>query len=277
MLQTHAVYSDGTVDIATSARTAVTGTTTLWNTAVTGMGFNNVRVGGKMTFVGGTDVYTVGAVGSDTGITLVDRYIGTDALSGASYTYFEDEYALASDFARPLDVRQFSSAIDLPILGRQEFYQRFPRNSTTGRPQRCTLLELGPTTSVSPQPRILIHPAPDQVYNIPYRYITSHLAVTSAGSGAADLVNDTDEPIIPLRYRHLLIYYALYQWYRDRKDDARAQEANSDYVDLYKRVAGDTSAETGKASLRVVRRGGMVGPRRTGRYSTGTRFDELRD
>src|SRR5258706_301059 len=85
------------MQIATSARTTVTGSSTLWNTAVTGMGFNNARVGGKMRF-DTTDVYTVSTVGSDTAITLASRYIGDSALSGSTYSYFEDEYALAADY-----------------------------------------------------------------------------------------------------------------------------------------------------------------------------------
>src|SRR3990167_5541820 len=58
-ITTHAPYTTGTVDITAAARTTVTGTSTLWNTAVTGMGFNNARAGGKMVFSGSTDVYEV--------------------------------------------------------------------------------------------------------------------------------------------------------------------------------------------------------------------------
>src|SRR5262245_12669496 len=69
VLNTHAPYSTGTIAIALSARTTVTGSSTLWNTAVTGMGFNNARVGGKMVF-GDNEVYQVSAVTNDTSITL---------------------------------------------------------------------------------------------------------------------------------------------------------------------------------------------------------------
>ena len=79
-LQTHAPYTTGTVAITASARTTVTGSSTLWNTAVTGMGFNNARVGGKMTF-GSSDIHEVTVVTSDTAITIDPRWMG-DALSG---------------------------------------------------------------------------------------------------------------------------------------------------------------------------------------------------
>src|SRR3990167_1285935 len=160
-LLTHAPYTTGTVDITAAARTTVTGTSTLWNTTVTGMGFTNARAGGKMTFAGSSEVYTVSTVSSDTALTLESRYIGTAALSAATYSYFEDEYALASDFWRSVDLRKFSDDRRIEILSRQDFYRAYPRNSATGVPRRCTIIDLVPSASVTPRPRILFHPAPD--------------------------------------------------------------------------------------------------------------------
>lgn len=282
VLNTHATYTTGTVDIALATRTTVTGTATLWNTAVTGMGFNNARVGGKMTFSGATDVYTVSAVGSDTSITLADRYIGTAALSAATYTYFEDEYALASDFFRLVDARRFSTEMPIPVISRREWYAQYPRNSVTGLPRVCTIIDLVPSGNVSTQPRVVFHPAPDLVYNIPYRYITSNLATSSAGVAQVNLSADTDEPIIPLRYRHALVFYAIAQWYRDRKDDARSSEANGEYVTLVQRMAGDFAPEQDRPRLvprrRTYLRGSAgYGAHQRGRYATGAWFDELQD
>lgn len=279
VLQTHATYQDGTVAIALATRTTVTGTSTLWNTAVTGMGFNNARAGGKMTF-DNIDVYTVSAVGSDTAITLTDRYVGDTALSGASYTYFEDEYALASDFFRLVDARTFTDALDLEVLSRQEFYRRYPRNAHTGTPQKVTLIELGPSGDVNPRPRAVFYPAPDRVLNIPYRYITANLAVSSGGTAQTNLSADTDEPIVPVRYRHVLVFYALYQWYRDRKDDVRTELARAEYENLLTRITNDTAPERDIPRLRTNRRrylAGVAGFRRSSRYTTGTAFDEMRD
>lgn len=276
-LNTNATYTTGTVAIALSARTTVTGTDTLWNTAVTGMGFNNVRAGGKIRF-DSSDIYTVDSVASDTSLTLTERYTGTAALSGDTYTYFEDEYALASDFWRLVDMRQFSDVVDIPVYSRMDFYRRFPRNSTLGNPLGCTIIDLAPSGSVSPQPRVLFHPAPNSVMTIPYRYITSNLAVSSAGAAQTQLSADADEPIIPLRYRHVLIFYAIAHWYRDRKDDARAQSANAEYVDLVRRMAGDLAPEHDTA--RIIRRQPMrrnFSARGATRYGIGTRFDEMRD
>jgi len=49
----------------------------------------------------------------------------------------------------------------------------------------------------------------------------------------------TDEPIVPLRYRHALVFHALANWYRDKKDDARMEAAKGEYTDLMLRIVSD--------------------------------------
>lgn len=283
-LITHATYNTGTVTISDSARTTVTGSGTLFNTAVVGLGFNNTRVGGKMTFSGNTEVYEVSAVGSDTSITLSSRYVsnlGTGLAAGSSYTYFEDEYALASDFYRPVDLREFSQDMNIPLIGQAEFRRRYPRNSITGKPKVASIIQLPFSGNTTPRYRVVLHPAPDATYSIPYNYITSFLAVTSAGVEQTQLVNDTDEPIVPLRYRHAIVFHALYHWLRDRKDDARSQEAKQEYVDIMSRIANDTTIGTDRP--RIVPRTGQYygfGRRRggrLGRFDVSNRFDQLLD
>lgn len=277
-IQTHATYTTGTVTIAAATRTTVTGASTLWNTAISGMGFNNARAGGKMTF-SGAEVYEVSSVDTDTQITLSSRYVG-DALAAASYTYFEDEYPLASDFSRPVDLRNFTTELDIPLVGPQEFRRRFPRNNRTGRPSIATLLQLGFSSNTTPRYRIALHPVPNAIYHMPYDYITTNLAVSSAGVEQTQLVADSDEPIVPLRYRHVIVLGALYQWLRDRRDDARSGEVKTEYSALLTRMTGDTLV--GADNPRFVP---MVGNyyrqasrprRRGGRYDPGGQFDSLR-
>ena len=239
-LLTHAPYTTGTVSITAAARTTVTGSSTLWDTAVTGMGFNNTRIGGKLLLGGQSEIYEVSAVGSDTSITINPRYSG-DALSGASYTYLEDEYALADDFHRPLDWRQFSEEIKIDLMGPQEFRRRWVRNSRLGSPKHATIIQLAfsSASGTSPSYRVVLNPVPNTEMQIPYQYITTNLAVSSAGAEQTQMTATTDEPIIPLTYRHVLVLHALYNWYRDRKDDARSQEAKAEYVELVQRMSGD--------------------------------------
>jgi hypothetical protein len=216
-------------------------------------------------------------VGGDTSITLADRWLGDTALDGDTYTYFEDEYALESDFYRLVDVRRFSTVFNIPVISRKEFYQRFPLNTTTGTPQIATIIDLAFGSTSARQQRVVFHPAPSTVMNIPYRYITSNLAVSTTGTAGAQMSSDDDEPIIPLRYRHVLVFYAIAQWYRDRKDDARSQEAGAEYVDLVRRMAGDYAPEEDRP--RFVPKRAFRGPRiaTSRRYSTGDEFEQMRD
>ena len=279
---TKGAYVIGTVATSTSARTTVTGNGTLWNTAVPGYGWKNANAGDKIQFGGSGDVYLIASVGSDTTLTLTDKWVGATALSAQSYTIFSDEYSLASDFWRLRDARQFTTAFMLPCISRREFFQRFPRNNVTSLPQVCTIIDLAPSGNTTRVPKVVLHPPPDQPYNIPYWYQTINLALTSTGVGATDLVGDTDEPIIPQRYRQLLVAYAVREWYRDRKDDARSNEAAAWYQDLLRRAANDSEPERDHPKI-IMRtwqyKAGVAGRLRTGhsRFTTGRRWDELRD
>src|SRR3990167_3862389 len=173
VLITHAHYSTGTVSITSAtSRTAVVGASTLWNTAVTGFGFNNARVGGKMKFAGLNEILEVSAIGSDTAMTLASNYTGAD-LSAATYTYFEDEYALASDFDKPVDARMFSTDLDIRFIGPIEFRRCFARNDLSGKPRVATLIPLTFSSNTTARYRLVLHPYPDDEYSIPYDFVTS--------------------------------------------------------------------------------------------------------
>lgn len=237
LLRTHAPYTTGTVSISVGS-TSLTGSSTLWNTA-NAYNENNMRVGGKVILAGGKDLYTVSSVGSDTASTLNTRYVGDAALSGEEYTYFEDEYALASDFLRPVDFQSFTDDASIALIGRAEWRRRYPRPNVSGRPKVASLLDLSFSGSTSPVRKVVLYPYPNNVYLIPYTYISNAVAVTSAGVEGTALSSDTDEPTMPLRYRHAIVFHALYHWYRDKRDDARSQEAKAEYVDIMQRIVND--------------------------------------
>jgi hypothetical protein len=278
VLITHAPYSTGTVSItAATSRTAVVGSSTLWNTAVTGYGFNNARIGGKMKFAGLNEIYTVSAVGSDTAITLESNYTGAD-LTAATYVYFEDEYALASDFDKPVDARLFSTDLNIPFIGPMEFRRRYARNDTSGKPRVATLNVLSSSGNTTPRPRLCLQPYPNDEYSIPYDYVTSNRAVSSAGVEQAAMTADTDEPLMPLKYRHVPVAHALSNWLADRKDDLeRSLKAQKDYEQLMTRITNDAGIGM-KDRPRLIARAGFNGSRRgrRGRYSTNDDFDEMR-
>jgi hypothetical protein len=134
--------------------------------------------------------------------------------------------------------------------------------------------------STAPRRRVRFYRPPSDARYIPYAYVTANLAVTAAGVEQAQLINDTDEPIVPLYARHLIVMKALEHWYRDKKNDSRSQEAKAEYVDGITRLLGDV--ENGAQRPRMepnitgyVRRSRE--PYRSGRtrkHVLGTGFDE---
>lgn len=250
-LVTQAQYTTGTLT-ATKGSTTITGSGTAWNTA-SSFSINNMRAGGKIRINGGTEVYEISSVSNDTSATLTSRFTQT-TVSGASYVYFEDEYALASDFLRPIDMRQFSDDMNIELIGRTEFRRRYSRNYITGRPQVATIVDLAFSANTTPVRKVALYKPSDVVYMIPYTYVTSNLAVSSAGSAQANLSADSDEPIVPLRYRHIIVLHALYNMYRDAKDDDRSMLAKAEYEQLLSRIVADT--EIGESRPQVVPRTG---------------------
>lgn len=275
-LVTQPDYNTGTVTISQGSA-SLAGTSTAWNTN-NAFGVDNMRVGGKLTIGGSAEVYEVSAVGSDTAATLDTIFIDADVSAG-SYQYFEDEYALDAAFLRPIDLNYFDQNRSIPLISRTEFRQRYPRNKTPGKTVVATIIDLAFSGSTTPVRKLLLHPPPADAQVIPYWFVTRNLAVTAAGAEQAQLVNDTDEPIVPLQYRHVLVFHALYHWYRDKKNDQRRAEAKSEYTDLILRIAGDQEIGGKRPQIqprigsytRAARR-----PYRGGRYTVGSSFDELR-
>ena len=141
---------------------------------------------------------------------------------------------------------------------------------------------LGSSSPDTPVRRVALYPIPQQSLLIRYHYITSNLAISSAGAAQTQLSADADEPIVPLRYRHAILFHALYHWYRDREDDPRSQVAKQEYTDLVLRIAGDT--EIGGRRARLVPRLGSYTRRARrpysgspGRFDKNGAFDRLED
>ena len=237
-----APYETGTVSIAVGS-TSLAGASSTWNTN-NSYGVANMRAGGKVTIAGTTDIYRVSSVTNDTTATLSTRYVASSDASASDYRYFEDEYALASDFLRPVDIQIFSSAFRIPIVSRTEFRSRYPRPNVSGRPRVACLFDEGFSGSTTPVRKVVFYPYPDAAYVIPYAYITTAVGVSSVGANLTSLSSDTDEPIVPLTYRHAIVLHALAHWYRDKKDDARSDQAMAEYVDIVGRIVSDHDVGT---------------------------------
>ena len=279
VLRTQQKYNTGTVTI-TQGSASLTGSSTAWNTNNV-FGVANARTTGKIVIAGTPDVYGIASVDSDTGITLNDAFVGSD-ISAESYLYFEDEYALNDDFLRPLDQQYFDSNSNIPLIGRDEFRRQHPRNKTPGKIKHATIVDRAFSGNTSPVRRVRFYLPPDDFYLVPYAFITDKLAVSSSGTEQVQLSADDDEPIMPLRYRHLIVWHALHLWYRDKKNDTRAQEAKAEFVDLWSRTVSDTEIGAKRAKINPQVGGYKTRARhpyskRNSRYTTGTAFDEIRD
>lgn len=267
---TQAQYTTGTVT-ATLGSTTLTGSGTAWNTA-NAFSVNNMRANGKIRIAGALNPYTIASVGSDTAAVLSSKFTEATA-SAQTYVYYEDEYDLATDFLRPLDMQRFSDQVPIELIGRTEFRRRYPANSVPGRPSAACIIDYAPSGNTTPIRRVKFHAPPSTNLTIPYSYITSNLAVSSAGVAATSLSATTDEPIVPLRYRHAILFWALAQWYRDKKDDARAESARADYTDVMLRIIGDVEIGANRPQLRPRIQGYARRAQRPWSGGRGRRFD----
>ena len=280
-LVTQPKYTTGAITIAQGAVSAV-GTTTLWDTN-NAFGIANVRAGGKLSVAGSPNVYEVAAVSDGTNLTFTPMFVDA-TVSAESYSYFEDDYALAADFLRPLDLQFFNNDHTIELIGEGKFRANFPRNNQPARnPVVAAIYDAAFDGSTSPRRRVLLSPPPDQAAIVPYTYVTANLGVTSAGAEQAELSSDTDEPIVPLRYRMAIVHKAASQWYLERRNDLERSAANESlYQALVQKLMADIEVGGDMPQFRprvggYRRRAERPYGGRGGRHTLGTAFDELRD
>lgn len=281
-LVTQAQYTTGTLSVSQGS-TTLTGSGTAWNTN-NAFTVHNMRAGGRIRIAGSLTPYTISSVSTDTAATLTSKFTEADQ-TAQTYLYFEDEYDLATDFLRPVDLRRFSPECNIGLIGRNEFRRRFPANSTPSNyPAFACINDYAPSGNTTPIRRVQLAPPPSIAQTIPYSYITNLLAVSSAGVGQTALSAATDEPIVPLRYRHVLVYHALNAWYRDQKDDTRAADAKAEYTDAMARMMADVDTGASRPSIQPnVGRYARAAQRpwrgygEGRRYTVGSAWDEMRE
>ena len=279
VLVTQPQYNTGTVSI-NQGSTTLTGSLTGWD-SLNSFGRANIRPGGKLVIDSGLEVYEVASLETDASLTLTSMFTQASVTS-VEYRYFEDEYALDADFLRPLDQQFFDENTTIDLIGRREFRMRYPRNNIAGKPMIGTLVDREFSGNTTPVRKVKFWKPPNEAYTIPYAFVTNKLAVQNDGTAATSLSNDDDEPIVPLQFRHAIVYHALQHYYRDLKDDQRSQAAGNAYTDLMLRVLSDQEIGSNRPQLRP-RIGTYADSarspykrRRSHRYTTGTRFDEIR-
>jgi hypothetical protein len=256
--------------------------------------YQNAEPGTKFIFNGDlTKLYEFQSAASATAGTLTSVFLG-DTNAAATIRGFRAEYPLASDFLKPVDAKQFGDYRNLPLVDRILYRRLYPHSVTPGTPRVATIYEraIYQATPVADDEyqvkRILMHPAPSTVLQIPYSYVTSNLAINNitttgsdtAGEARPSMVDDDDEPIVPRQGRHAIVLYALAEIYRDARDDQRETSAREQYVDVVNRMIADTGVTSPRPRMRPSRvykaraRRPYAG---RGRFDTGGRFDRLED
>ncbi len=196
---------------------------------------------------------------------------------------YQDEIEMPDDFMRLAGNLIKIGSRDIPVIGRVEFRHRFAGDYSVNRPQFASVIDTTDVISGLDNRKLRLFPIPNAVERAHVTYVTKLLVTAADGTWQEEFSADTDEPIVPRRYRHAIFYHALSNWYRDRKDDVRSQEAKAEYVEIMNRITNDTEAGQSTMSLRPNRRpyrrksnrpysSGRSGSRR---YDFG-RFDELR-
>jgi hypothetical protein len=246
-IRTQERYTTGTI-VATRGSATITGTGTAWNTN-NDFSVKNMRANGRIVIAGSRTPYQISAVASDTSATLTTAFTEATVTDG-TYVYFEDEYDLASDFLRPIDLRRFSTPGNIVLINRNQARLRYPTNSLPGTPREAAIFDFAPSGNTTPIRRVALYPPPSTYALIPYSYITNLLVTSSAGVAQTGFSADSDEPTMPLRYRHIIVLHGLYNWYRDRKDDTRAGEAKGEYTDAMARMLLDVEVGGQRPQMR---------------------------
>jgi len=194
--------------------------------------------------------------------------------------FYQDDINMPTDFMRLAGNQIRIGTRDLELMGRVEFRHQFAGRVELGRPYAATVIDSWQNDGLGlDQRKIRLFPIPDVAERIYISYVTKNIVV-GASSHQTFMSADADVPIMPIRYRHAIFYHALYNWYRDRKDDTRSQEAKAEYVEIMSRIVNDTEAGQSNFSIRpnvssYRRKAGKPYRRRGGSRYDFSRFDRM--
>lgn len=195
--------------------------------------------------------------------------------------FYQDDISMPTDFMRLAGNQIRIGTRDLDLIGRVEFRHQYAGKIELGRPYAATIIDSWDHDENGlDQRKIRLFPIPDVAERIYISYVTKNIVEADDGLKQTFMSDDGDQPIMPIRYRHAIFYHALYNWYRDRKDDTRSQEAKAEYVEIMSRIVNDTEAGQSNFSIRpnissYRRKAGRPYRRRGGpRYDFG-RFDRM--
>lgn len=213
-----APYSTGTISLTQGSQT-VTGTGTDFSA--------NIEAKSLLTIPGSSVVYHVLSVESTTSLTLETKF-AEDDVTDSAFVIYQNQYRL------PKEVDHIQSMIvdsvsKLVPLGVEDFRLNQSRQPTrAGVPETFALIR----RDVDDDARYIeIYPAPD-------RRFQTHIDYTVR---IAKLEDDSDcFPIIPDRYRSVLYYGALAEFYGFLRDPTNREIAEKDYARMLFKMQSDT-------------------------------------
>lgn len=223
------VYTTGTVTV-TQGSASVTGVSTTWTD-------DSIDTTYKFKVDGYDEIYDISTVGSNTSITLADTYKGDDATSVA-YRIWKDVYELPNTVREVdqvwVDHRSFPArAVGMKKM--RELKNLWPTD--TDKVLAFTLIQ----DSSDGDRQLQIFPVPDEDYTLHYTY----------AKRITRLSDDEDEPLIPIGYRHVLVYGALEEWALQAGNPQLVTLYSSKYVDLLRRLAHDTEITDDFLTIKV--------------------------
>lgn len=208
----------------------------------------------RLAVTSSVDGTTVGMEGVIATLAATDpaniQFYGPELVVGDTLLSYTDDLEMPVDFLRLAGNQVKVGSRVLDLIGRVEFRHRFAGEINTGRPQYATLIDSISRGGDMDQRKIRLYPIPNTIERVFISYITKNIVITDVNNRSTGFVNDGDESIMPLRYRHAILFHALYHWYRDRKDDQRSQEAKAEYVEIMSRIMNDTEAGQSGMSIR---------------------------
>ena len=219
-----AYYNTGTAAVTVGSAT-VTITTGVVTSAMAGRRFMTVAHG---------EVYKIASVDTTANIlTLGTEWHGATETAGAYYID-QEIHSLASDFDRMVDVQHAFWPYDVEMVDIHRFREIQSSNiKRHDKPSHSCLIGLDSDGVM----QIAFYPASDdEAIRLPYDYIKM----------ITPLENDTDEPLIPDKFRHILVEGALADYYRDYlRQESIANTHEARYTSLLDRMAKDWQMKEG--------------------------------
>jgi len=207
IVQTVAEKDDGTIAVSVGG-TTVTGTSTAFAAA---------DVGKFIQTSDSEDWYKITAVASATSLTLEAAYTGSTALTAGTYIIRKIFYTTSSSAEKILTIKQARSPQKVWLIHYREWALKKPGlGDCTGKAEVYVIYGQDSSGNI----RFSVYPHADEIYNLEVLYKTRNIGTNAAGTALTTLSTGTDVPLIPGRYREVIINGALMRAYEYIRSDA---------------------------------------------------------